>query len=144
MIPFIDLEINYGTRNTGNIYGGGIGSFLNYNIKSRLSLFDGFMLVDLKLSVDRYFNRLNNSIIDPIEMVPMTIYTDEKLDDISLINGTITAYVSTFTIKYEWLNIREMILASIGSDEDNYFDVHPEMPHLGRETHLSVEWDFLD
>ena len=144
MIPFIDLEINYGTRNTGNIYGGGIGSFLNYNIKSRLSLFDGFMLVDLKLGVDRYFNRLNNSIIDPIEMVPMTIYTDEKLDDISLINGTITAYVSTFTIKYEWLNIREMILASIGSDEDNYFDVHPEMPHLGRETHLSVEWDFLD
>jgi len=96
------------------------------------------------LSVDRYFNRLNNSIIDPIEMVPMTIYTDEKLDDISLINGTITAYVSTFTIKYEWLNITEMILAYIGSDEDNYFKIHPEMPLLGRQTNLSVEWVFLD
>ncbi|SUZ75361.1 uncharacterized protein METZ01_LOCUS28215 [marine metagenome] len=144
MIPFIDLEINYATRNTGNIYGGGIGSFLNYNIKSRLSLFDGFMLVDLKLGMDRYFNRLNNSIIHPIEMVPMTIYTDEKLDDISLINGTITAYVSTFTIKYEWLNITEMILAYIGSEEDNYFEIHPEMPLLGRQTNLSVEWDFLD
>ena len=144
LIPFIDLEINYATRNKGNIYGGGIGSFLNYNIKSRLSLFDGFMLVDLKLGMDRYFNRLNNSIIHPIEMVPMTIYTDEKLDDISLINGTITAYVSTFTIKYEWLNITEMILAYIGSEEDNYFEIHPEMPLLGRQTNLSVEWDFLD
>ena len=144
LIPFIDLEINYSTRNNGNIYGGGIGSFLNYNIKSRLSLFDGFMLVDLKLGMDRYFNRLNNSIIHPIEVVPMTVYTEEELNDISLINGTITAYVSTFTIKYEWLNIREMILASIGSDEDNYFDVHPEMPLLGRQTNLSVEWDFLD
>jgi len=144
MIPFIDYEINYATRNTGNIYGGGIGSFLNYNIKSRLSLFDGFMLVDLKLGVDRYFNRLNNSIIHPIEVVPMTVYTEDKLNDISLINGTITAYVSTFTIKYEWLNIKEMILAYIGSDEDNYFEIHPEMPLLGRQTSLSVEWDFLD
>ena len=144
LIPFIDIEINYATRNKGNIYGGGIGSFLNYNIKSRLSLFDRFMLVDLKLGVDRYFNRLNNSIIHPIEVVPMAVYTEDELNDISLINGTITAYVSTFTIKYEWLNIREMILASIGSDEDNYFDVHPEMPLLGRQTNLSVEWDFLD
>lgn len=144
LIPFIDLEINYATRNKGNIYGGGIGSFLNYNIKSRLSLFDGFMLVDLKLGVDRYFNRLNSSIIDPIEMVPMTIYTEDELNDISLINGTITAYISTFTIKYEWLNITEMILAYIGSDEDNYFEIHPEMPLLGRQTSLSVEWDFLD
>jgi len=144
LIPFIDFEINYATRNKGNIYGGGIGSFLNYNIKSRLSLFDRFMLVDLKLGVDIYFNRLNNSIIHPVEVVPMTVYTEEALNDISLINGTITAYVSTFTIKYEWLNIREMILASIGSDKDNYFDVHPEIPLLKRQTNLSVEWDFLD
>jgi hypothetical protein len=91
--------------------------------------------------MDRYFHRLNNSIIHPIEMVPMTIYTDDKLDDISLINGTITAYVSSFTIKYEWLNITEMILAYIGSDEDK---IHPEMPLLGRQSNLSVEWDFLD
>ena len=105
------------------------------------------MLVDLKLGMDRYFNRLNNSIIHPIEMVPMTVYTDERLDDpddILLINGTITAYVSTFTIKYEWLNIKEMILAYIGSDEDNKLEIHPEMPLLGRQTNLSVEWDFLD
>jgi hypothetical protein len=102
------------------------------------------MLVDLKLGVDSYFNRLNNSIIHPIEVVPMTVYTEDELNDISLINGTIIVYVSTFTIKYEWLNIREMILASIGSDRDNYFEIHPEMPLLGRQTSLSVEWDFLD
>ena len=77
-------------------------------------------------------------------MVPMTVYTEDELNDISLINGTITVYVSTFTIKYEWLNIREMILASIGSDDDNYFEIHPEIPLLGRQSNLSVEWNFLD
>jgi hypothetical protein len=143
-IPFVDFEIKYATQNTFNIYGGGIGYFLNYNIKSNLSLFDGFMLVDLKMGVDRYIKRLNNSIIHPIEMVPMTVYTKEKLDDIALLNGSITVYVSTFTLKYEWFNITEMILASIGSDEDNFFEIHPEMPRLGRQMNLSLEWHFLD
>ena len=144
MIPFVDFEIKYATQNTFNIYGGGIGYFLNYNIKSNLSLFDGFMLVDLKMGVDQYIKRLNNSIIHPIEMVPMTVYTKEKLDDIALLNGSITVYVSTFTLKYEWFNITEIILASIGSDEDNFFKIHPEMPRLGRQMNLSLEWHFLD
>ena len=144
MIPFVDFEIKYATQNSINIYGGGIGYFLNYNIKSNLSLFDGFMLVDLKLGVDRYIKRLNNSIIDPIEMIPMTVYSKEKLDDIALLNGSITVYVSTVTIKYEWFNITEMILVSMGSDQDNFFEIHPEMPRLGRQVNLSVEWHFLD
>ena len=144
IIPFVDFEIKYATQNSFNIYGGGIGYFLNYNIKSNLNLFDGFMLVDLKLGVDRYINRLKNSIIHPIEMVPMTVYTRENLDDIALFNGSITAYISTFTIHFEWINITEMVLSSIGSEQNNFFEIHPEMPLMGRQTNFSVEWHFLD
>ena len=143
-LPFVDFEIKYATQNLKNLYGGGIGDFLNYNLKSKLSLFDGFMLVDLKLGIDRYMNRLNNSNIHPIEMVPMIVYTNEKMDNITLLNGSITAYVSTFTIKYEWLNISEMIFASMGSEQNNFFEIHPEMPQLGQQANLSVEWHFLD
>jgi hypothetical protein len=77
-------------------------------------------------------------------MVPMTIYTEGKMDDIVLLNGSITAHVSTFTIRYEWFNITEMILASMGSDENNYFTIHPEMSDLGRQVNLTVEWHFQD
>ncbi|MBT6414132.1 MAG: hypothetical protein HOK12_07210, partial [Candidatus Marinimicrobia bacterium] len=143
-LPFVDFEIKYATQNLKNLYGGGIGYFLNYNLKSKLSLFDGFMLVDLKLGIDRYMNRLNNSNIHPIEMVPMIVYTNEKMDNITLLNGSITAYVSTFTIKYEWFNISEMIFASMGSEQNNFFEIHPEMPQLGQQANLSVEWHFLD
>jgi hypothetical protein len=143
-IPFVDLEMKYASRSVGNLYGGGIGYRLGYNATSQLSLFDGFMLVDLRLGVDQFIQRRRNAHIHPIEMVPMTIYTEGKMDDIVLLNGSITAHVSTFTIRYEWFNITEMILASIGSDKDNYFEIHPEMPLLGRQTNLSVEWDFLD
>jgi hypothetical protein len=143
-IPFIDLSVQYAARSIGNLYGGGIGCRLGYNAKSHLSLFDGFMLVDLRLGVDQFNQRKRNEHIHPIEMVPMTIYKEGKMDDIVLLNGSITAHVSTFTIRYELLNITEMILASIGSDENNYFTIHPEMSDLGRQVNLTVEWHFQD
>jgi hypothetical protein len=143
-IPFVDLEMQYASRSVGNLYGGGIGYRLGYNAKSQLSLFDGFMLVDLRLGVDQFIQRRRNAHIHPIEMVPMTIYTEGKMDDIVLLNGSITAHVSTFTVQYEWFNITEMILASIGSEENNYFMIHPEMSDLGRQVNLTVEWHFQD
>ena len=74
----------------------------------------------------------------------MKIYTEGKMDDIVFLNGSITAHVNTFTIRYELFNITEMILASIGSDVNNYFTIHPVMSDLGRQVNLTVEWHFQD
>ena len=141
-IPFIDLAMQYVARSIGNLYGGGIGSRLGYHAKSQLSLFDGILLVDLRLGLDQFIQRRRNAHIHPIEMVPITINTEGKMDDIVHLNGSITAHVSTFTIRYELFNITEMILASIGSDANNYFRIHPVMSDLGRQVNLTVEWHF--
>jgi len=153
-IPFLDMNFTYSNQKTDNVLSDGIADKFNLNTKTHFSLFDGFMLVDASLSLNGWLNREWSTSMHPIEMIPVSNYggwgiwpeTDstEELDDVWFVNGSITAYVSTFTIKYEWFNITEMILASIGSDEDNFFKIHPEMPRLGRQMNLSLEWHFLD
>ena len=153
-IPFLDVNFTYSNQKTDNVLSDGIADKFNLNTKTHFSLFDGFMLVDASLSLNGWLNREWSTSMHPIEMIPVSNYggwgiwpeTDstEELDDVWFVNGSITAYVSTFTIKYEWFNISEMILASIGSDQDNFFEIHPEMPRLGRQVNLSVEWHFMD
>jgi hypothetical protein len=153
-IPFLDMNFTYSNQKTDNVLSDGIADKFNLNTKTHFSLFDGFMLVDASLSLNGWLNREWSTSMHPIEMIPVSNYggwgiwpeTDstEELDDVWFVNGSITAYVSTFTIKYEWFNITEIILASIGSDQDNFFEIHPEMPRLGRQMNLSLEWHFLD
>jgi hypothetical protein len=153
-IPFLDMNFTYSNQKTDNVLSDGIADKFNLNTKTHFSLFDGFMLVDASLSLNGWLNREWSTSMHPIEMIPVSNYggwgiwpeTDstEELDDVWFVNGSITAYVSTFTIKYEWFNITEIILASIGSDEENFFEIHPEMPRLGRQMNLSLEWHFLD
>ena len=153
-IPFLDVNFTYSNQKTDNVLSDGIADKFNLNTKTHFSLFDGFMLVDASLSLNGWLNREWSASMHPIEMIPVSNYSGwemwpvpdstEELDDVWFVNGSITAYVSTFTIKYEWFNISEMILASIGSDQDNFFEIHPEMPRLGRQMNLSLEWHFLD
>ena len=52
--------------------------------------------------------------------------------------------ISDFIIKYEWKNISEIILNGFGLESNNLFEIHPEMPSIGRQVNLSVEWHFRD
>ena len=151
LIPFLHLALEYNHQFTDNFLSDGIADKIHLKTKTQFPLFDGFMLLDASFSINGWLNREWNTTLHPIEMVPVDFY-DEKdllgapveLDNIWFINGSITAHVSTFTIKYEWFNINEMILASLSSDEDNFFQIHPEMPRLGRQVILSIEWHFQD
>jgi len=144
MIPFVTLEAKYTNQTKGTLYGGGIPYFLNYSAHSDFYLFDEFMRVELFLEMNHYFKRIQNGLLNPIEMVPSGYYSDEKMDDVSLLTGRIRTHVSTFTIQYEWINIMEMILASMGSDANKFYEIYPGMPPIGRQVNLSVEWHFLD
>jgi len=144
MVPFVRMGLSYASQTIGRVYDGGIGYFLNYFIQSDFNLFDGFMAVELGAEVDRYISRHNSSLIHPIEMVPTDLDLDAKMDNINLLNGFVRAKVSTFTIQYEWFNITEMILAEMGAELTNFYKIHPEMPLVGRQANLSVEWHFLD
>ena len=124
----------------------GIGRWISLKLESSFSLFSDYMVIDANVVFKRLEDRFNSSLINPIEMVPLHDYTatNDILTPVNIINASITAYVSTFTISYEWYNIGEIILASLGQEDNNYFTIHPLLPDLGRQINLSVRWKFQD
>ena len=149
LIPLLELAANYSHQLEKSFISDGIKDKLKVGTKTRVQLFDNFMNLDASLSLNGWLNREPAVYMHLTEMVPVRNDGSGELneltkEDIWFINGSITAYVSTFTIKYEWFNISEMILASMGSEQDNYFEIHPKIPRLGRQVNLSVEWHFLD
>jgi len=77
-------------------------------------------------------------------MVQNTNSQNDTLEPINILNASIKSQVSKFVIAYEWYNISELILGSFGSEENNYFLIHPDMPNLGRQVNLSITWMFQD
>ena len=47
-------------------------------------------------------------------------------------------------IKYEWKNISEIILNGLGLESNNLYEIHPDMPPIGRQSNVSIEWHFRD
>ena len=74
----------------------------------------------------------------------MVNYEKNNLTPVDVINAKISAHVSTFTISYEWFNLNEIVLASMSSDKNNFFKIHPFLPSLGRQVNLSIDWRFQD
>ena len=54
-----------------NYYSGGIGNHVEFKIQSKFSLFNNFMKMQLDAEIKHLYNRVNYSMINPIEMVPM-------------------------------------------------------------------------
>ncbi|MBL50559.1 MAG: hypothetical protein CMG57_01220 [Candidatus Marinimicrobia bacterium] len=139
------FDLKYSHQLMKNEISDGIADKIQTNMKNQFQLFNGFMLLDGEIKITGWLNRDWQMVMHPIEMIPFD-YADtfESLDDIWFVNASLTANVSTFKVKYEWININEMILASLGSLEDNFFEIHPIIPKLGRQVILSVEWHFLN
>jgi len=146
IIPFLDIEMKYLVQEPEGIYSGGIGKTLDLRFKSNFKLFNELMLINLNGELKHLRDRLAKSNLNPIEMVPTEVLQayDKSLEPINIINASITAQVSKFIISYEWYNISELVLESIGSEKDNYFIIHPDMPGLGRQVNLSITWLFQD
>ena len=47
-------------------------------------------------------------------------------------------------IGFEWYNINELILSSIGSSKNNFFSMQDQMPDIGRQLNLIIRWKFMD
>jgi len=77
-------------------------------------------------------------------MIPLDQFSDKNLENINFFSSEISVKVSSFIIKYEWKNITEIILNSLGSESNNLYQIHPDMPLIGRQSNLSIEWHFKD
>ena len=148
IIPFLDVEMNYivQKRERAGVYSGGIGKWFELKFKSNFNIFHENMLIDINGEIKHLRDRIAKSNLNPIEMVPNVNPKsyDGSLEPINIINASITAQVSKFIISYEWYNISELVLGSIGSEKNNYFTIHPDMPDLGRQVNLSITWLFQD
>ena len=77
-------------------------------------------------------------------MVPILNKDIKTQEPINIFNASITARVSKLSVSYEWYNITQLIFDSIGSDQNNYFELQPDMPVLGRQINLNISWEFQD
>ncbi len=141
-----EIIFNYMMQEKNNIYSGGIGKIMGMKLRSYFNLFEGFLNLNINGEIKHLGDRSNNSFINPIEMVPIENNFENTIisNPVNIINTSIEAKVATFSIRYEWINIAEIILGSLNSDSHNYFAIHPQMPDLGRQMNLSIEWYFQD
>jgi len=144
IVPYLDIQMNYNIQKLKGIYSGGIGKSFELAFKTNFKLFNGFMLINLNGELKHFRDRFTRSYLNPIEMVPITNSQNDTLEPINILNASIKSQVSKFVIAYEWYNISELIFGSFGSEENNYFLIHPDMPNLGRQVNLSITWMFQD
>ncbi len=142
----LDASIHYNLMDTKNYYSGGIGNEIGLKFQSDFSLFNNFMCIEIDSEIKYFFNRVNYSMINPIEMVPMIINENDHgpLLPIYLVNSALRAKVSKVIFEFRWTNLPEIILSSIQSDKDNFFSFHPSMPDMGRQIDFSINWEFQD
>ena len=77
-------------------------------------------------------------------MVPILNKDFKVQEPINIFNSSITVRVSKLSVSYEWYNITQLIFGSISSDQNNYFELQPDMPVLGRQVNLNISWEFQD
>ena len=142
----LDASIHYKITDTKNYYSGGIGNEMGLKFQSDLVLFNNFMKIEFDSEIKHFFNRVNYSMINPVEMVPMIINENDhgSLLPIHLINSVLRAKVSTVIFEFSWANLSEIILSSIQTDKNNFFSFHPTIPSMGRQINFSINWKFQD
>ena len=140
-----NLNLAYKVQNPSALYSSGFGRIFSLNIGGVFSLFDDYM----KLGLNGYYKNLtdinHDFFIDPIEMVPKhnTDYNNWN-KSINIINASIVANVSKFSISFEWYNINEIFQGAISSSKNNQIFIYPGIPELGSQINLLVGWKFLD
>ena len=142
----IDVLLKYNIADTGNYYSGGIGKEVGLEFQSRFTLFSKFMTIDLNSELKYLYERINYSTINPIEMVPLITHNKdhEKLNPLTLINANLNVSVSSIMFGFNWINISEILLSTIGFEDNNFIIFHPNMPSLGRQINFSINWKFQD
>ena len=144
MIPFFSTEINYVIQAQEGLYSPAFGELLGLKLGSSFKLFDQNMIIDLNGELKHYRKRKTRSNFNFIEMVPILNDYIKIQQPINIFNASITARVSKLSVSYEWYNITQLIFGSIGSDQNNYFELQPDMPVLGRQINLNISWAFQD
>ena len=127
-----------------SLYSPAVGELLGLKLSSSFELFDQNMTIVLNGELKHYRRRKTRSNFNFIEMVPILTNDIKIQEPINIFNASISARVSKLSVSYEWYNITQLIFGSVGSDQNNYFELQPDMPVLGRQVNLNISWEFQD
>jgi len=144
MIPFLITEINYVIQGQEGLYSPAVGELFGLKLGSSFKLFNQNMIIDLNGELEHYKKRKTRSNFNFIEMVPILDKDIKVQEPINIFNVSITARVSKLSVSYEWYNITQLIFSSVNSVQNNYFELQPDMPVLGRQNNLNISWEFQD
>ena len=147
----IKLYLSYIQQDPNNIFSGNRRKEGNFRLEKNISLFKNFLDMKLNgmLKVVSHGYRDFESNIDLIEMVP--VYNNnmnspfyQHIDNYAIFNTNIEASVSSFKISYEWKNLNHIIASALGYKGYNNILVHYQIPYLGSNMSLAIEWNFQD
>jgi hypothetical protein len=103
------------------------------------------MGVQTSLSFSGFINRHSDYVLSPTEQYPIKINSQETLDNIWLIDFSISCSVKSLQVKYEMNNLENIIYDYLGSNkQDHSVQFNPYFPKMRRLASLSIKWNFLD
>ena len=143
LVRSLGLILGYVQQSGKSLISDGIKHRLKLTGRGNFRLFKGVMHLETNMEVHGWLNRQPAGLMLPVEAVPV-LFEYNKLKDLWFINATIRAVVSSFTLSYTWHNLSEIILNTSGSEIENTIDLHPLMPEVGRQSSMTISWDFLD
>jgi len=139
------LELGYNKMNSNDYITDGIDERINIKLNNHFKLFSQAMTVYTSLSVSGFLGRENDYVLHPIDQYPIKIDSDNLLNDIWLINFSISFRVKSLQVKYEMNNLTNIIYDYLRSNEqDNSVQFNPYFPSMRRLALLSIKWDFID
>jgi len=140
----LDASVHYNVMDTNNYYSGGIGDEIAIEFQLDFSLFNNFLEIELDSEIKYFFNRINYSMINPVEMIPMIINENDHgpLLPVHLMNSALRATISTVIFEFSWMNLSEIIMSSVQTNKNNFFSFHPSIPSMGRQINFSINWQF--
>ena len=135
----------YDKMKSNNYITDGIEDRIKIKFDNHFNLFSRSMGVQTSLSFSGFINRHSDYVLSPTEQYPIKINSQETLDNIWLIDFSISCRVKGLQVKYEMNNLANIIYDYLGGNkQDHSVQFNPYFPKMRRLASLSIKWNFLD
>ncbi len=135
--------IQYKYQDAEDVISDGIKNKIILGAQTKFFIIKGILDIHAEAQVNGWFNRQSSGFLHPVEGIPINI-GNKSLKDLWFFSTAIKAQISNFSISYTWKGLIENTILKLSNVDSENFSVHPFFPEIGRQSHLSVKWNFLD
>ena len=139
----IKLSTVYKYQDAEDIISDGVKNKIILGAQTKFFIMKDILGINAEAQINGWFNRQSSGILHPVEGIPINI-GKKSLEDLWFISTTVNAQISNFSISYTWRSLIDNTLLKLGNVDSGNLSVHPFFPEIGRQSNLSVKWNFLD